>query len=51
MVSHSGMTAGFSSSLLVDRTTGTAAVVLWNGNGGVDDVGETLLESVAPPTD
>lgn len=43
VVSHNGMTGGFASKLLIDRTEGTAAIVLSNRSEVVDDVASTLL--------
>ncbi len=43
-VSHGGMTAGFTSSLLIDRTAGTAAIVFVNRGGRpVDDLPKRVL--------
>ena len=44
LVSHGGMTSGFTSSLLIDRTTGTAAIVFVNRGGRpVDDLAQRVL--------
>jgi len=44
LVSHDGMTQGFSSLLLIDRTAGTAVVVLVNRGGrSLNGLGERLL--------
>lgn len=43
-VSHGGMTAGFTSSLLIDRTAGTAAIVFVNRGGRpIDDIAQRVL--------
>ena len=44
IVSHNGMTGGFASMMLIDRTAGTAAIVLSNQAEVVDDVAQTLLD-------
>ncbi|WP_448808185.1 serine hydrolase domain-containing protein [Agromyces bauzanensis] len=43
IVSHNGMTLGFASVLLIDTSSGTAAIVLSNQGESVDDVGATLM--------
>ena len=43
ILSHNGMTGGFTSIMVIDRTAGTAAIVLANRSESVDDVGYDLL--------
>lgn len=44
LVSHDGMTAGFTSALVIDRTAGTAAIVVVNRSGNpVGDLARRLL--------
>lgn len=43
IVEHNGQTAGFASILVIDRTAGTAAVVLSNQGRIIDEVGARLL--------
>jgi len=43
ILSHNGLTGGFASVLTIDRTAGTAAIVLANRGEIVDDVGATLF--------
>lgn len=43
VLSHNGMTGGFASMMLIDRTAGTAAIVLANRSESVDQVGADLL--------
>lgn len=45
--SHGGLTAGFGSSLLVDRTAGRAVIVLANSGEVVDSLAEDLLIRVS----
>lgn len=40
---HNGQTAGFASILVIDRTAGTAAIVLSNQGRIIDEVGARLL--------
>ncbi|WP_394553999.1 serine hydrolase domain-containing protein [Agromyces sp. MMS24-JH15] len=43
LVEHGGVTAGFGATLRIDRTAGTAVIVLSNRGDSIDDVGESIL--------
>lgn len=43
IASHGGLTAGFGSSLMVDRTAGRAVIVLSNSGEPVDELAEDLM--------
>lgn len=43
LVEHGGVTAGFGATLRIDRTAGTAVVVLANRGESIDDVGQTVM--------
>jgi CubicO group peptidase (beta-lactamase class C family) len=47
LVSHNGMTGGFSSTLLIDVDKRRAAIVLADAFGGFDDLAMRLLDSTA----